>query len=135
MTSPSNRQQAVALLEKLGDDRLPEAIAALEALNHPVASFRQDEEAGLIRLINDRLPLAQRQRLEWLRDRLEAEVLTEEERRELLALAEAVEIQDAERARAMFDLATLRGVDLGVIVQEFRDANSLWSGKGEFAIA
>ena len=120
MTSPSNRQQAIALLEKLKDDRLPDAIAALEALNQPVVSFSRTEEARLIRLINDRLPLAQRQRLGWLRDRLEAEVLTEEERGELLDLAEAVEMQDAERARAMFDLATLRGVDLGVIVQEFR---------------
>jgi hypothetical protein len=122
MTSPSNRQQAIALLEKLEDDRLPDAIAALEALNHPVFSLSRAEEAGLIRLINDRQPLAQRQRLGWLRDRLEAEVITEEERGELLELAEAVEMQDAERARAMFDLATLRGVDLGVIVQEFRDA-------------
>ncbi len=80
------------------------------------------KEDDLIRLIDDRLPLDQRQRLEWLRGRLEAEILTEEERGELLELAEAVEMKDAERARAMFDLATLRGVDLSVIVQEFRDA-------------
>jgi hypothetical protein len=122
MTSQSNRQQAVALLEKLEDDRLPEAIAALEALHQPVVRLRRAEEEDLIRVINDRLPLAQRQRLEGLCGRLEAEVLTEEERGELLELAEAVEMKDAQRARAMFDLATLRGVDLSVIVWEFRDA-------------
>jgi hypothetical protein len=122
MTSPSNRQQAIALLEKLEDDRLPDAIAALQALNQPTRSSNS-EEADLIRLINYRLPIVQRQRLEVLRDRLEAEVLTEEERGELLELAEAVEIQDAERARAMFELATLRGVDLRVIVREFWDGD------------
>ncbi len=120
MTDPSHRQHAIALLEKLEDDRLPEAIAALAALNQPVNRAVSAEEADLIRLINDRLPLAQRQRLELLRGRLEAETLTDEERGELLTLAEAIEIQDAARARAMFELATLRGVDLTLIVQEFR---------------
>ncbi len=52
--------------------------------------------------------------------KLTTEVLTEEERGKLLELADMVEMQDAERARAMFELATLRGVDLMVIVQEFR---------------
>jgi hypothetical protein len=122
MTTPSNRQQAIALLEKLQDDRLPDAIAALEALNQPVNRTASAEEVDLIRLINLRLPIAQRQRLEFLRDRLEAETLTEDERSELLTMAEAVEMQDAERARAMFELATLRGVDLTVIVRESRDA-------------
>jgi hypothetical protein len=123
MTSASNRQQAIALLEKLEEDRLPDAIAALKALNQPIVRAESSEEVNLIRLINYRLPIVQRQRLQVLRDRLEAEVLTEEERGELLELAEAVEMQDAERARAMFELATLRGVDLGVIVQEFWDGD------------
>jgi hypothetical protein len=48
------------------------------------------------------LPLVQRQRLELLRGRLEAETLTAQEREELLGMAEAIEMQDAERARAMF---------------------------------
>jgi imidazolonepropionase-like amidohydrolase len=122
MTSPSNHQQAIALLENLEDDRLPDAIAALEALNQPVRSVETAEEAALIGLINHRLPLVQRQRLAKMCEQLEVETLTEEERRELLEIAEAIEIQDAERARAMFELATLRGVDLAVIVQEFRDA-------------
>jgi hypothetical protein len=122
MTVSSNRQQAIALLEKLADDRLPDAIAALAALHQPVRRVELAEEADLIHLINDRLPLAQRQRLELLRGRLEAETLTEEERAELLEIAEAIEIQDTARARAMFELATLRGMDLTVIVQEFRDA-------------
>jgi hypothetical protein len=123
MISPSNRQQAIALLEKLEDDRLPDAIVALSALNNqPAIHAGSPEEADLIRLINDRLPLVQGERLELLRSRLEAEILTEDERGELLEIAEAIEIQDAERARAMFELATLRGVDLTVIVQEFRDA-------------
>jgi hypothetical protein len=122
MTDSSHRQQAIALLEKLEEDRLPDAIAALEALNQPVLQISSAEEADLIRLINERPPLAKTQRLEWLRQKLEAETLTEAEREELVGMAEAIEIQDAERARAMFELAKLRGVDLAVIVQEFRDA-------------
>jgi hypothetical protein len=122
MTTPSNRQQAIALLEKLEEDRLPDAIAALEALNQPVNRTASADEVDLIRLINVRPPIVQRQRLEVLRDRLEAETLTEDERAELLAMVEVVEMQDAGRARAMFELATLRGVDLTVIVQEFRGA-------------
>jgi hypothetical protein len=122
MTSSSNRQQALALLERLEEDRLPDAIAALEALNQPMVPVVRPEEADLIGVINHRLPIAQRQRLQILRLRLEAETLTEQERDELLELAEAIEIQDAERAKAMFELATLRGVDLMEIVQEFRDA-------------
>jgi hypothetical protein len=122
MTSSSNRQQALALLERLEEDRLPDAIAALEALNHPMIPVAKPEEADLIGVINHRLPIVQRQRLQVLRLRLEAETLTEQERDELLELAEAIEIQDAERAKAMFELATLRGVDLMEIVQEFRDA-------------
>jgi hypothetical protein len=122
MTSSSNRQQALALLERLEEDRLPDAIAALEALNQPMIPVARPEEAALIGVINHRLPIAQRQRLQILRLRLEAETLTEQERDELLELAEAIEIQDAERAKAMFELATLRGVDLIEIVQEFRDA-------------
>jgi hypothetical protein len=122
MTSSSNRQQALALLERLEEDRLPDAIAALEALNQPMILVARPEEADLIGVINHRLPIAQRQRLEALRLRLEAEILTEQERDELLELAEVIEIKDAERAKAMFELATLRGVDLMEIVQEFRDA-------------
>jgi hypothetical protein len=134
MTTPSNRQQAIALLEKLEDDRLPDAIAALEALNQHINRTVSTEEDDLIRLINTRLPIAQRQRLEVLRDRLEAETLTENERGELLTMAEVVELQDAERAQAMFQLATLRGVDLTVIVREFRDAIATGFGREASAV-
>lgn len=84
--------------------------------------MNRPEEAELIRVINDRGPLGQRQRLEQLRERLEAEILTADEREELVILAEAIEVEDAARARAMFELATLRGVDLAEIVREFRAA-------------
>ncbi len=120
MTSSSNRQQAIALLEKLEDDRLPDAIAALEALHQPLLRVTNPDDADLIEVINYRLP--QRQRLQVLRLRLESDILTEKEREELLELADATESQDAERAREMFELATLRGVDLMEIVQDFRDA-------------
>jgi hypothetical protein len=122
MAVSSNRQQAIALLNRLEDDRLPDAIAALEALSQPAGEMNRPEEAELIRVINDRGPLGQRQRLEQLRERLEAEILTADEREELVILAEAIEVEDAARARAMFELATLRGVDLAEIVREFRAA-------------
>ncbi|MFM2432892.1 MAG: hypothetical protein RLZZ511_4106 [Cyanobacteriota bacterium] len=122
MSVSSHRQQAIALLNKLDDNQLPEAIAALEALRPSLARGERIEEEKLVRRINERPPLVQQQRMELLRDRLETETLTADEREELVTLAEAIEVQDAERARAMFELATLRGVDLAVIVQEFRAA-------------
>ena len=76
-------------------------------------------EAELLQIIGRRLPLKDQQRVEILRDRLQAETLSEDEHYELLQWVDRIEIQDAERATALFRLAQLRDVDFQTILQEF----------------
>ena len=76
-------------------------------------------EAELLQIIGRRLPLKDQQRVEILRDRLQAETLSEDEHYELLQWVDRIEIQDAERATALFQLAQLRDVDFQTILQEF----------------
>ena len=56
-------------------------------------------------VVRCRLSPEQQQRLNELRDKLEAEALTEAERTELLELVERVEAADVERAEALLALA------------------------------
>ncbi len=113
----TERQRAISLLERLPGEKLAQAIVALQALGENLAHY--DPEAELLQIINHRLPTKDQQRLEILRDRLESETLSEEEHHELLRWVDRIEIQDAERATALFQLAQLRDVDFQTILQEF----------------
>ena len=73
---------------------------------------RQATEAALLVTIRRQLPAEQQQRLSELRDKLEAETLTEAERTELLELVERVEAADVERAEALLALSQRRGVSV-----------------------
>jgi hypothetical protein len=120
MSTLTDRQRAITLLENLQEEELPRAIMALEALsvvrNHP-STF---QEAELIACINRRLPSDQQQRLNALRKKLEDEALTEIDRTELLTITDEIEERDAERAKALFQLAQLRNVDITIILKEFQ---------------
>ena len=70
-------------------------------------SFPQGE-AALLERINAGVPTDVRQRYDALSAKRRAETLTSEEHRELLRLIDCVEQADAERARALADLARLR---------------------------
>ena len=63
-------------------------------------------------VIQRQLPPEERQRLDDLRDGLEAETLTDAERVELLELVESVEAIDVERAEALLALAQQRGISV-----------------------
>ena len=73
---------------------------------------RQATEAALLVAIRRQLPAEQQRRLSELRDKLEAETLTEAERTELLELVERVEAADVERAEPLLALAQRRGVSV-----------------------
>ena len=113
----TERQRAISLLERLPGEKLAQAIVALQELGENLTPY--DPETELLQIISRRLPLKDQQRLETLRDRLEAETLSEEEHHELLRWVDRIEIQDAERATALFQLAQLRDVDFQTILQEF----------------
>jgi hypothetical protein len=79
---------------------------------------RQVTEADLLTAIQRSLPTEQQRRLDELRDKLEAETLSEAERAELLGLVECVEAADVERAEALLALAENRGVSVRRLMQD-----------------
>lgn len=77
-----------------------------------------DEESILLTRINEGLPTDFWLRYRELVGKRQAEVLTDEERAELIRLSDRVEQKNAERAPYLIALARLRGVSLPVLVQQ-----------------
>jgi hypothetical protein len=125
MTIPINsRQRAKDLVEQLPGESLTKAIALLEALcqeaTHEASAVADEtQETALLQTIQRRLSAEEQSRLDYLRQRNEAEAITTAEHQELLAYVERVEQQDAERAAALIQLARLRHVDLNTVVSQF----------------
>lgn len=122
------RQRLKNLVEGLPETALSSAETLLIALNqglitatNPSSSAVPEpalsEEERLIGIIQQRLPEASQNRLESLRKRLAEETITKTEHQELIEFVEQVELRDVQRAEAMVQLAQLREVELGVIVE------------------
>jgi len=75
-------------------------------------------EDDLLAVVQHRLPEEQQRQLDELRDKLEAETLTDAERYELLELVEHIEAADVERAEAMLVLAQKRGVSVRQLMED-----------------
>lgn len=126
--SPANiRQRAQQLLEQLPSQSLPKAIEFLEVLTQestqrPEAS-PQTRETDLLSVIQRRLPQNEQARLNDLRQRNETGTLSELDHQELLKYVERIEMQDAERAAALIELAQLRQVPLERVLDEFLPSN------------
>jgi hypothetical protein len=129
MTVPTEiRQRAIALLEQLPGESLVRAVQFLEALSHEALQESETtpeaSETALLEIIQRRLPSEDQQRLAYLRQRNEAEEITDTEHQELLVYIDRVEQQDAERAEALIKLAQLRKVDLKLLIKEFLPTHS-----------
>jgi hypothetical protein len=129
MAAPTEiRQRAIALLEQLPGESLVRAVEFLETLSHEALQELQTtpeaNETALLEIIQRRLPPEEQQRLAYLRQRNEAEEITDTEHQELLVYIDRVEQMDAERASALIKLAQLRQVDLVVLIQEFLPTHS-----------
>ena len=122
------RQRAIALLEQLPGESLVRAVEFLETLSHEALqkseATQEASEAGLLEIIQRRLPPEDQKRLAYLRQRNEAEEITDTEHQELLGYIDRVEQMDVERAEALIKLAKLRQVDLVVLIQEFLPTHS-----------
>jgi hypothetical protein len=101
---------------KITTEELAEAVARLpyDELEGFLAQVnlirkRRASEVDLLATIRSCLPAEQRQRLSELREKLEAETLTEAERGDLLRLTERAEAADVKRAEALLALAQKRG--------------------------
>jgi hypothetical protein len=129
MAAPTEiRQRAIALLEQLPGESLVRAVEFLETLSHEALQELQTtpeaNETALLEIIQRRLPPEEQQRLAYLRQRNEAEEITDTEHQELLVYIDRVEQMDAERASALIKLAQLRQVDLVVLIKEFLPTHS-----------
>jgi hypothetical protein len=115
MTSlQSDRDRAIALIHSLSPEQITQALAMLQEL-----IGTGDVETEWIELINRELSTPEKERLHLLRGWLYEETITEEEHQELLEMLDRIERQDAERTRAMIQLADYRKVDFDAIVREF----------------
>jgi hypothetical protein len=129
MAAPTEiRQRAIAILEQLPGESLVRAVEFLETLSHEALQESETtpevKETALLEIIQRRLPPEDQKRLAYLRQRNEAEEITDTEHQELLVYIDRVEQQDAERAEALIKLAQLRQVDLKILIKEFLPAHS-----------
>ena len=77
-----------------------------------------EQEVQLLEKINQELSPEAQQRYNNLTVKRHAETLTSEEHQELLMLIDQIEQADAERARALADLARLRKKSLATLMEE-----------------
>lgn len=114
------RRRAIELIEQLSSDRLTAVVQLLEFLSEPSQrTVSSSEEAGLIDVIQRRLPANEQQRLDELRDRCEWGELTEAEHEELIQYEDRLEQWRVERLQALIELAKLRNIDLLTLNHQF----------------
>ncbi|MEB3231878.1 MAG: hypothetical protein VKJ64_12775 [Leptolyngbyaceae bacterium] len=111
-----HRQQIHQLVDRLPTETLAEALTLLEGLSRRAEQMGQEME--LLGIIHRCLPLSQQQRWQELRQKLEAETLTEREHQEFLTYSDLLESWNAERVGAIAQLAMLRQVEFDALYQE-----------------
>jgi hypothetical protein len=113
------RDQVIDLIDHLPIESLPELVRFIEFLHFRSGQEKStpaaEAEAPLTAIALRRLPPEEQRRLSVLRARKEEGQLTPEERTELLAYVDRVEREDAERARALFELSRLRNMPIGAL--------------------
>jgi hypothetical protein len=119
------RQRAIALLEKLLESMLDEAVQLLESLRVKADAVREVAvsklpESALLEIIHRRLPADEQARLDYLRDQNEYGELSDDEYQELLTYEEQMENKNVERLRALMELAKHRNTDLATLNSELK---------------
>lgn len=76
------------------------------------------EESVLLQQINKGLPPDVQQRYDTLRNKLSEETIAPDEHQELIALNDQIEEADAERVKALTDLAQLRNISITELMDE-----------------
>ena len=107
--------KAAHQLDQIDLDRLLHQVMILRA--HHKANVLPEEEAQLLQKINRGIDSEIRSRYQVLREKREAETLTEGEYEILIQLSNQIEQCGAERLEALATLAQLRQVSLSVIME------------------
>ena len=93
-----------------------EQILALRARR--IAPTLSQEESELLLKINEGVPDEVRLRFRLLREKMQGEVITQEEHEELINLTDQIETSDVERLQNLIKLAQLRNVSLDTVMDQ-----------------
>ncbi len=107
---------AAAQLEAPEFERFISELLAMRARR--IAPSLSKDEAALLQQINKRLPPDIQQRYDALIEKRELETLTPEEYQELISLNDQIEMANAERIKAIGELAQLRNVSFTDLMNE-----------------
>jgi hypothetical protein len=113
--SPDELLKAVSQMDAAELDDFTARVLALRARR---ATSLPTDEVELIRQINQGVPSDIQKRFDQLVTRRWAEVLTEDEYQELLALTEQIERIDADRLERIAQLAHVRGIPLREMIRQ-----------------
>lgn len=80
--------------------------------------MNRKQESTLLQKINRGLPTTVQRRYDELQAKLHAETISTDEYQELLKLIEKAELADAARLQALLELAQLRQVSLGEVMNQ-----------------
>lgn len=108
--------QAANNLSETDLDQLLQQIVTLRAQRRK-ASVVSEEEAPLLQQINRTVPTELRSEYQKLREKREAETLTQPEHQQLIELSKQIETFGAQRLEALAQLAQLRQVTLLDLMQ------------------
>jgi len=114
--SPDELLDGVAQLDTPALEHFVSQVLTLRARR--IAPSVPKKEAELLQRINQGLPPDVQQRSDELTAKRRAETLIPEEHQELLALVDRIEQADAERVRALIELAQLRNVSVTTLMAE-----------------
>lgn len=78
------------------------------------------EESQLLTRINHGVPTEVRMRYQLLNEKLHEDQITADEHQELLGLIDQIEMADAERLRALIELARVRGTSVEAVMQQLQ---------------
>jgi hypothetical protein len=115
-TSVDQILQAVKQLSTTELDTFLTQVIALRA-RHQAESL-SDRETALLTRINQGLSTGEAARYAVLIERRDTEVLSSAEHNELVTLSDELEILQAERVKALIQLADVRGISLDTLMQQ-----------------
>ena len=122
MTTPASQlstEQIISAVSHLSLSELEQVFDHMLALQAArKAAHLSAVESALLAHINQGLPSALRERIACLRAKREDESITDAEYEELTRLTDRAEALHADRMAALVELATYRGVSLGVLMDQ-----------------
>lgn len=119
VTSNVDLEQVIQGMSELDNSELESVLSRLSLLLASRKAGRlPTREMQLLKRVNQGLSAEQQSYYSQLRDGLQSESLSEKEHQDWLELTEQSELIDAERLKALTELAALRGVSLEVVMQQ-----------------